>query len=77
MMHSLLPMLAALAIWQPAQDLTVSAVGQNPDPNIDAQPTSDDSCLCFGNLNANDLVDSEDLGLALGYWGSCPSGDTP
>ena len=32
---------------------------------------------CIGNRNGDDLVDSADLGLALGYWGPCPSGHTP
>ena len=39
MMYPLLPLLAALMTWQPAQDLTVSTFGPNADQGIDAQPT--------------------------------------
>ena len=39
MMYPLLPLLAALMTWQPAQDLMVSTLGPDADQVIDAQPT--------------------------------------
>ena len=39
MMYPLLPLLAAMMTWQPAQDLMVSTLGPDADQVIDAQPT--------------------------------------